>query len=907
MLAGAYLMNSMNSFTDQFDVHACECYRGARFGLTSKTARVVLAFSLQPMAEPFDWTHFEILLDQQIEQLRPAGAPVLAWRNAALGMQDASRFAKGDELSLQLAPRLANLIMAMQQWAWSPVLEAKLLLAAPGRIDLAVAWEFPAAIKGAVEQALRLVLLVLANSSAEQFEANRVAFARWLAAQQAEAGAPSTFRSAMAARRKGIPLSLQQGILQLGWGSAAKKLDSTFTQATPNIAVRVARIKTLANQALAEAGIPVPAQVQVATLQRAEAVAEKLGWPVVVKPSNQDQGIAVTPGITTLPDLQQAFEAADKHSPQAVIVEKHVPGADHRMLVIGGRLRMVTRRHPGAVMGDGVHSVSELLAILNADPLRGTDKRSMLMRIELDNETQQCLTAQALNEQSIPAAGQSVVLRRTANISTGGTAEDVTLITHPDNRALAERAARVVGLDVAGVDFLCPDISRSWREVGGAICEVNAQPGLRVHWLGDPARDINAELVDWLMQGQDGRIPTAAITGTNGKTTVSRMLQHIWQSAGRTAGVCTTNEVRVGEEIVSQENLSGLPGARLLLNDPAVEAAVIELPRKGLLLFGHPCDRYDVAALLNVQDDHIGVAGIETLEQMAALKAEVLERASQAVVVNAEDPLCLAARQRAKAARHILVARNAQIPAVTMHCAAGGDAVVIQSHFGQPWVVLVQGAAQTPLMPLHDIPATMRGLLCFNESNALFAIGLAWAQGLPLEVIRQAMSRFHNSVEQNLGRYNFISGLPFELLLDFGHNPDGVRELCTVVQQLPVAGRRHLMNLKIANRHRAHMEQLAPLLARTFESFVLSAKAQYIKQCKDYASENPVATMLEFSRNSLLEAGASADHIICETDERSAVFQALEQAQPGDLVVLLAEPWFALPLVDEFKARAGRH
>jgi cyanophycin synthetase len=288
-----------------------------------------------------------------------------------------------------------------------------------------------------------------------------------------------------------------------------------------------------------------------------------------------------------------------------------------------------------------VQTAAELLAQLNADPRRGSGKRSMLIRIELDAEATESLSSQGLLPDSIPAPGQFVPLRRSANISMGGTAEDVTSVIHPDNRALAIRAARMLELDIAGVDFLCPDITKSWRQVGGAICEVNAQPGFRVHWLAQPDRDLNGEVLEWLFQNNSPRIPTTAITGTNGKSTVARMLHHVWTANGTTAGVCTTNGTWVGQELIHHENLSGLPGASMLLKDSSVEAAVLELPRKGLIKFGHPCDHYDVAALLNVQDDHIGVDGVNTLQQMAVLKAEVLKRAKQAVVVNAEDPICL--------------------------------------------------------------------------------------------------------------------------------------------------------------------------------------------------------------------------------------------------------------------------
>jgi cyanophycin synthetase len=456
-----------------------------------------------------------------------------------------------------------------------------------------------------------------------------------------------------------------------------------------------------------------------------------------------------------------------------------------------------------------------------------------------------------------------------------------------------------MGLDIAGVDFLCPDISRSWRAVGGAVNEVNAQPAFRVHWLGAPERDINAEVLDWLYQNKPCRIPTAAITGTNGKTKVARMLHHIWRVAGKTAGVCTTQGVWVGDEMVSSENLSGFPGARMMMDDPALEVAVIEMPRKGLLVFGHPCDRYDVAALLNVQADHIGVDGIETLDQMAELKAQVLARARQAVVVNADDARCLAMRKRAApGVRHILVARGGDNPAVLAHRAQGGEAMFLAQVHQESWVVHAAGAAQTPLMRLSAIPATMNGLLRFNETNALFAMALAGAQGVCWDTVCQAMTIFRHSPQANPGRYNFIEGFPFQVMLDYGHNPDGVQEVCRIASQLEVAGQRRLMAAEVGSRHRAHWPAVAPAVAQVFDQLVISCYPDYVAKSRDYAGEDPVANMLNGAHEALLTAGLPAAVVQTQRDRAAALTIALTSSQPGDLLVLLMDPREALPALE---------
>ena len=795
---------------------------------------------------------------------------------------------------------LVGLSIALQRWARQPVWQGAVLAASDKQARLALPYERQDVVKAALQHAARLLMLWAQSDgpSAQTTQAS-AALEAWLQKVQPQGWAPNTLRFFAAARQRGIPTAQRAGMLQLGQGGHAELLDSSFTGRTSALATRIAKSKQLTSQLLGRAGLPVPAQWVVASLQSAEQAAHKLGWPVVVKPSNQDQGLGVVPGIRDLATLGHAFAAAQKYSPGQVIVEKHIEGDDHRLLVVGGVLRMATQRVPGGVTGDGLRSVQALLDALNADPLRGSDERSLLIRIALDAQALDCLAEQTLTPACVPAPGRWVRLRRTANISTGGTAHDVTDRVHPDNRALAERAACTVGLDIAGIDFLCPDIARSWREVGGAVCEVNAQPGFRVHWLGAPERDINGEVLDWLYRHQPARIPTAAITGTNGKTTVARMLHHIWRVAGKTAGVCTTQGVWVGDTLVSSENLSGFPGGRMLLDDPAVQAAVIEMPRKGLLVFGHPCDRYDVAALLNVQADHIGVDGIETLDQMAELKAQVLARARHAVVVNADDPRCLAMRARAApGVRHILVARDGHNPALQAHREAGGEGLFVQRLQSQDWVVHAEGAAQTPLMRLADMPATLNGLLRFNESNALFAMALAGAQGLPWATVCEAMAGFASTPEANPGRYNLINGFPFQVLLDFGHNPDGVAEMCRIAAQLPVTGQRRLMAAEVGSRHRAHWPAVAPAVAQVFDTVVLSCYPAYVAKSLDYAGEDPVANMLNGAQGALLAAGLPAAVVSTQRERQTALEAALARSQPGNLLVLLMDPHEALPALE---------
>lgn len=825
---------------------------------------------------------------------------------------------------------IVALTVAMQRWGRDPVFRGRVCGAEQGRLRLAIPWCRDGFFDLALSAALRLIARW---SGSGQGAERQAAWLGWLkpdgsvegsqgsgepVVQQASADlslhavldgrlaeiqsgglglVPLSFVEA--AVRRGMPFDVRTSWLQIGWGAHAERFDWAATGRTSWMAMALAKDKSKSAPTLSAAGVPVPYGRLEADLESALGAAQEMGWPLVIKPPSRDGGEGVVVGITDTDRLAAAFEQAQRISGGPVIVERHVPGEDHRLLVVHGRVLQVVRRRPAHVVGDGTLRVRQLVDRLNSDPRRGTANDSLLKVVRLDAEVIDLLAEQGLGPDAVPAAGQTVRLGRIANVSAGGTAEDVTGIAHPDNVALAVRAARIIGLDIAGVDFLSPDISRSWLEVGGAICEVNSQPGFRPHWLADPGRDIAGEILDVVLDGRPARIPTAAITGTNGKTTTTEMLSRIWTAAGKVTGVCTTARVRVGHEIISTDNLSGQPGARILLTDPAVEAAVMELPRKGLIYLGHPCDRYDVAALLNVQDDHLGFDGIDTLEQMAELKAEVLARATQAIVVNAEDELCLAMRARAGTDRHILVARDPQAAAVVEHREQGGEAVFLDQREGRPWIILATGRAATDLMPVDDIPATMNGLLAFNQTNAMFAAALAWAQGIELDTIRAALGSFRNTGEENPGRFNFIEGLPFDLMLDYAHNPDGVRGVCEVAANLPVTGRRLLCTLSIGNR-RSHFDSVVSQLVKSFDEFVFGPDAVRIRKFAEYpAEDDPVAATVAHTRAGLEKHGVPPERISHQLDQSDAIRAAFDLARPGDLLVLLAEPAKAWPVIEE--------
>jgi cyanophycin synthetase len=569
---------------------------------------------------------------------------------------------------------LVALAVAMQRQARDPVWQGRILGEEAGRIVVALPWEREEVLKAA----LRFTLSALARWSRLETwgtSADAEPYRRWLANMQAGGVAPNSLRFADAAHVRGISVRVRGHMLSLGWGRRQKWLDSSFTNHTSNIATRVAKEKYLASQLMAEAGLPVPPSRQFKNHEQALAYAKKLGWPVVIKPASLDQGRAVVPDIRDADQFRRAFEAALACGTGVVLVEKHVPGEDHRMLVVGGRLRMVSRRTPGGVLGDGAHDIATLLAITNTDPRRGSDPRSLMMKLVLDDEARDCLAEQQLEPTSVPEPGRFVPLRRTANISTGGTADDVTTTVHPDNQVLAERAARIVGLDIAGVDFLCPDVSRSWHEVGGAICEVNAQPGFRPHWLGDPERDINGEIVDWLCAGGTARIPVALVLDDSTSAGTAIVLHRQLSSNGRIASLSCRHGVWIGKHKVHSRG--GINGACMTLVDPATEVAVMQMRSTVLRGHGHPCDRYDVVVLADIANQSATEPASSQL-QLRLVMAAPDHGLCDTLLVNAENPRCVELARQLSARRICMVARTAGHPVLTAHRQHGGDTVYLR-------------------------------------------------------------------------------------------------------------------------------------------------------------------------------------------------------------------------------------
>ena len=509
---------------------------------------------------------------------------------------------------------------------------------------------------------------------------------------QRRALGPSTASLVKAAEERDVPwLRLNRfSLIQLGHGKFQKRVQATVTSETRHIAVEIASDKEETNRILRDLGLPVPEQRLVYDTEEAVRAAERIGYPVVVKPLNANHGRGVSIHLVTGDDVAAAFTHASDHA-NTVVVEKFVTGFDHRLLVIHGELIAASKRVPGHVVGDGMRTVGELVDLTNEDPRRGIGHEKVLTRLEFDHQAERLLAQKGYTKDTVPATGEVVYLRSTGNLSTGGTAVDVTDIVHPDNREMAVRAARAIGLDVAGVDFLCDDISRSYAESGGAICEVNAAPGFRMHVSpseGTP-RDAAGPVMDMLFPpGSPSRIPIAAVTGTNGKTTTSRMIAHIAKMSGHVVGLATTDGVYIDAKLTVAGDMTGPQAARMILRDPTIDVAVLETARGGLLRAGMGYKRCNVGAVLNVQADHLGLKGIDTLQQLAKVKRVVVEVAKDAAVLNADDAECLKMAEHTNATSLVYVTMDHRHALVREHIRAGGKALVLEEGMNGQMITL---------------------------------------------------------------------------------------------------------------------------------------------------------------------------------------------------------------------------
>ena len=701
---------------------------------------------------------------------------------------------------------------------------------------------------------------------------------------QRRALGPSTASLIRAAEERGIPwLRLnEQSLVQLGYGKYQQRIQATVTGRTPHISVELASDKEETNKILGSLGLPVPRQELVTSQTDALRAAHKLGGSVVLKPYNGNHGRGITINISDDDDIRAGFDAAREHS-RSVIVETYLAGDDHRLLVVNGELVAATRRTPGHVVGDGKQTVAELVEVVNSDPRRGVGHEKVLTKLKLDREAELMLERIGYTAESVPKEGEVVPLRSTANLSTGGTANDVTDIIHPDNRAMAERAVRAIGLDVGGVDFLTTNIAESYKSIGGGICEVNAAPGFRMHIApseGTP-RDAAGPVIDMLFPpGTPSRVPIAAVTGTNGKTTTARMLAHIAKTAGYTTGLTTTDGVYIDGQRTVEGDMTGPVSARMVLADPQIDLAVLETARGGLLRAGMGVGAVDVGAVINVASDHLGIKGIDTLEQLAEIKRIVVEVATECAVLNADDPNVLKMSAYTDAKVICYVTMNPSHPLVREHIRAGGRACALEQGVNGHMITLYDKGSHIPLMWTHLIPATLEGRAMHNVQNAMVAAAMAFSMGVKLDAISHGLRTFDTTFFQAPGRMNVYSEHPFKVVMDYAHNAHAVSVMADLAQRLD-ANNRVVVVAGPGDRRDEDLREIANAVAGKFD--------HYICRRDDSLRGRDGDEVPGIIAKALRAAGVADDAISIIPDEQQAIDAALRMGQPGDLLLVFAD------------------
>ncbi len=702
---------------------------------------------------------------------------------------------------------------------------------------------------------------------------------------QRRALGPSTGSLVHAAEERGIPwLRLNsQSLVQLGYGKYQQRIQATITGKTSHIAVELASDKEETNKILGSLGLPVPKQELVQTEEQAKRAARRIGYPVVTKPYNGNHGRGISIRLMNEDEVVAGFNVAKEIS-RSVIVETFVTGDDHRLLVVNGELVAATKRTPGHVVGDGRRSITELIEIVNQDPRRGVGHEKVLTRLELDAQAAMMLERAGHSADSVPADGEVVYLRSTANLSTGGTATDVTDIIHPDNRDMAVRAIQAIGLDVGGVDFLSDNIAESYKSHGGGICEVNAAPGFRMHVApseGTP-RDVSGPVIDMLFPpGSPSRVPIAAVTGTNGKTTTARMLAHITKMAGYTPGLTTTDGVYIDGQRTVEGDMTGPVATRMVLADPQIDMAVLEVARGGLLRAGMGVPFVNVGAVLNIASDHLGMKGIDTLEQLSEVKRIIVEVARDCAVLNADDPLVLKMAAYTEAKSICYVTLNPQHPLVREHIRAGGRACALEAGINGQMITLYDKGGHIPLLWTHLVPATLEGRAMHNVQNAMFATAMAFSLGIKLDAIRQGLRTFDTTFFQAPGRMNVFDEHPFKVIFDYAHNAHAVGVMADLAQRLDVSGRRMVVLAGPGDRRDEDLRAIADAVAGRFD--------HYICRRDDGLRGRDGDEVPRILAKALMAQGVPEAAISIIPDEQTAIDAALRMGRAGDLVLIFAD------------------
>ncbi|HQZ82236.1 MAG TPA: cyanophycin synthetase [Pyrinomonadaceae bacterium] len=691
---------------------------------------------------------------------------------------------------------------------------------------------------------------------------------------------PSTGSLVEEAENRDIPFIRlnDQSLVQLGYGINQKRIQATTTANTNMISVDIAGDKAATKKLLGDMGVPVPNGYRIRDIDDLESTLERVGYPAVIKPLDGNHGKGATIGVINLEDAAVAFEKAKEYS-RWVIVEQQLTGADFRALVVNNRLIAVAKRIPAHIVGDGKSTITELVEQTNLDPRRGFGHENVLTLIELDQQSMRLIQNAGYTVDSVLKKGEIFFLKTTANISTGGTAIDVTDEVHPENVFLFERIARIIGLDVAGIDVIADNVAHPLRDVRGGIIEVNAAPGFRMHLAPSEGigRNVAEHVIDMLFPpGTPARIPIIAITGTNGKTTTTRLIAHILKNSGRNVGFTTTDGTYIGNQQIVMGDNTGPISAQLVLKDPTVEVGVLETARGGIIRSGLGFDHCDIGVVLNVAADHLGMKDVNTLEDLARVKSVIPRSVSKKgfTVLNAEDPLVYDMRELTDGTV-VCFSMNENNPNIRKRAERGRTSCVYENGY----VTILKGKWKVRVEKAVNIPLTYGGRAEFMIQNVLAATLACFVHGVSLEDLRVGLTTFNAGTAQTPGRLNFVEIGDATVLMDYAHNPAGLQGLANFINKLPNKYRTVVVN-GTGDRRDKDIIALGKIVGETFDRVVLR-RGNYLRGRDENAT-------YELLKKGIAKSGKEPTvRIIPES--RDAIQHAVKYARKGELVVTLAD------------------
>lgn len=691
---------------------------------------------------------------------------------------------------------------------------------------------------------------------------------------------PSTAAILAEASRRNIPhIRLHRdSLIQLGYGCHQKLISATITSQTSGIGIDLSCDKEDAKRILSDAGIPVPVGTIISTKKQLKTAVQDIGFPLVIKPVDGNQGKGATINITSVKEAEIAFETARKYA-RRIVAERYVAGADFRMLVVNYQLVAAAKRTAAHVVGDGISTIQQLIAIANADCRRGNGHENVLTQIPLNDTTLEMLRKKKLTPESVLPPNKKIYLQPTANLSTGGTSTNVTDTVHPYNKMMAGRIAKIMGMDICGIDLIAPNLATPINETGGMILEVNAAPGFRMHLAPTKGKPVNVAepVIDMLFpKGSQVKIPIIAITGTNGKTTTTRLVAHIMSHADRKVGFTTSDGIYIQNQLLQKGDCTGPKSAKFVLRDPTVDCAVLEVARGGILREGLGFAQCDIGIVTNIASDHLGMKGIHTLEQLAKVKSVVVENVSPEghAILNADDDHVFDMRHYVKS--HVaLFSLDGNNPRIVVHLAQGGIAAVLENNY----IVFYDGNKRVPLEPVNSIPLTFCGKCDFMTENVLAAALAAFLRGIPLHLIRESLRSFIPSPAQTPGRMNLFEFDHFKFLLDYAHNPAGMEAIGKFLSKLKNHPKVGIIS-GTGDRRDEDIIDLGRVSARVFDEIVIRREGIL-------RGRNP-QELIDLMTRGIFEVDPEKPVTIVE-HEKEAIESTINGATPGTFITLVSD------------------